>query len=248
MFESLKSLTMRLLKVPPEPAGPAGAQDSLQVFRAAPGYYSYKLAVWLVSRMVVVVTVGLPLAVAGVFGLGLLGEEPLAGGLLLLLSAGGLAFLGVVTALGYAALRLDYELRWYKVTDRALRIREGVYNVREMTLTFANIQNISVSQGPLQRHFGISDLVVQTAGGGGVPQGQTGGHFGMHLGVFRGVDNAEEIRTLMLDRLRALKDSGLGDEEAEGRGPAGSLASGQADALRAVRDEARALRAAAEAR
>src|SRR5207249_3022813 len=66
-----------------------------------------------------------------------------------------------------AVLRLDYEKRWYVVTDRSLRIREGVVKVREMTVNFANIQNISISQGPLQRILGIADLRVDTAGGGG---------------------------------------------------------------------------------
>ena len=47
----------------------------------------------------------------------------------------------------FAVLRLDYEKRWYIVTDRSLRIREGVLNVREMTVMFANIQNVSVMQG-----------------------------------------------------------------------------------------------------
>ena len=42
-----------------------------------------------------------------------------------------------------ALVRLDFEKRWYLVTDRSLRVREGVVNVREMTIMFANIQNIS---------------------------------------------------------------------------------------------------------
>ena len=52
--------------------------------------------------------------------------------------------------LTFALVRLDYELRWYIVTDRSLRIREGVTSLRESTMTFANIQHIAVRQGPLQ--------------------------------------------------------------------------------------------------
>ncbi len=65
-----------------------------------------------------------------------------------------------------ALVRLNFEKRWYIVTDRSLRVREGILNVREMTVTFANIQNISISHGPVQRAIGIAELRVDTAGGG----------------------------------------------------------------------------------
>jgi len=118
--------------------------------------------------------------------------------------------------LTYAVVRLNYELRWYIVTDRSLRIREGVASIRETTMTFANIQNLSIRQGPVQRLFGIADLRVRTAGGGsddeGAESGQPGGKGeSMHVGYFRGVDNATEIRDLILTHVRSLGDSGLGE-------------------------------------
>jgi membrane protein YdbS with pleckstrin-like domain len=116
----------------------------------------------------------------------------------------------------YTMVRLDYEMRWYIVTDRSIRIREGVTSVREMTMTFANVQNLAIEQGPVQRLLTISDLRVRTAGGGG------GEHSdeeieklagSLHIGYLRGVDNAKEIRDSILGRLRQLKDSGLGDPD-----------------------------------
>jgi uncharacterized membrane protein YdbT with pleckstrin-like domain len=115
-------------------------------------------------------------------------------------------------------VRFEYELRWYIVTDRSLRIRYGLLAVREMTMAFANIQQITLRQGPLQRLLGISDLEVRTAGGGvsqaaaahGVGQGD--GASG-HLGFFRGVENAQEVRDLILARLRQWRDTGLGDPD-----------------------------------
>ena len=118
--------------------------------------------------------------------------------------------------LTYFSLRLNYEMRWYKVTDRSLRIRAGVWNVHEMTMTFANIQNISITQGPLERLFGISDVRVETAGGGGASgsHGQGSGiGSNLHVAVFRGVDTPEQIRDLMLDRLRQVRSTGLGDPD-----------------------------------
>ena len=54
-----------------------------------------------------------------------------------------------------ALVKLDFEKRWYVVTDRSLRVREGIAFVREATVTFAKIQNISMSQGPVQRALGM---------------------------------------------------------------------------------------------
>jgi uncharacterized membrane protein YdbT with pleckstrin-like domain len=142
----------------------------------------------------------------------------------------------------FAVLRLDFEKRWYVVTDRSLRIREGVVHVREMTVMFANIQNVSVMQGPIQRPLGIADLQVETAGGGGAHANQKQLGPNLHTAWFRGIDNAEEVKLLIQDRLRALKDSGLGHHE-EMR-TAAAPAPAFLDALRAVHAEARALREA----
>jgi uncharacterized membrane protein YdbT with pleckstrin-like domain len=80
-----------------------------------------------------------------------------------------------------------------------------------MTITFANIQNISVDQGPVQRALRIADLKVETAGGG--PSNPKHPGQNLHTAYFRGIDNAQEVRTLIQDRLRHLKDAGLGDHE-----------------------------------
>lgn len=157
----------------------------------------------------------------------------------------------------YAAVRLDWELRWYIVTDRSLRIRAGIWSLQESTMSFANIQQVEVRQGPLQRLLGIADLRVQSAGGGG---GEMKGHQmedSLHTGVFHGVDNAHEIRDLILDRLKKFRAAGLGDPEdhhvetvpvAAVLAPANDhTAANGNDALAAARellDEARALRRA----
>ena len=128
----------------------------------------------------------------------------------------GIIALVIQMPVTYTMVRLDYEMRWYIVTDRSIRIREGVASVREMTMTFANVQNLAIEQGPVQRLLKISDLRVRTAGGGG------GEHSdeeieklagSLHIGYLRGVDNAKEIRDSILSRLRQLKDSGLGDPD-----------------------------------
>ena len=148
----------------------------------------------------------------------------------------------------YALRRLEYEQRWYVVTDRSLRLRSGVWTVREVTMSFANLQQITVSQNPLQRLLGLSDVRVQSAGGGGgMPKPDVAGE-SAHLGYFRSVDNGGEIRDLITARLRAFRESGLGDPE-EGRratmGPAPPAAGTAALAAAAeLLEETRALRRA----
>jgi membrane protein YdbS with pleckstrin-like domain len=113
----------------------------------------------------------------------------------------------------FAAVRLDYELRWYMVTDRSLRLRSGIWVVNESTMSFANLQQVEMRQGPLQRLLGIADLRVQSAGGGSGSEPGKGHADSLHTVVFRGVEQAPEIRDLILERLRRYRASGLGDPD-----------------------------------
>lgn len=151
----------------------------------------------------------------------------------------------------YATMRLDYEMRWYVVTDRSLRIRTGVWKVQELTMSFANLQQVVVTQGPLQRLLGLADVCVQSAGGGGGPSHHQQHGESLHTGLFHGVEHATEIRDLILERLRQFRQAGLGDPEDHGA-PAHAVGtvsspSTTADTVAAAREvlaEARALRAA----
>ncbi|WP_438483265.1 PH domain-containing protein [Oleiharenicola lentus] len=114
--------------------------------------------------------------------------------------------------LTYSVIRLDYEMRWYVVTDRSLRIRTGVWSVQELTMSFANLQQVVVTQGPLQRLLKLADVRVQSAGGGAdTHHGETAD--GMHTGLFHGVEHADEIRDLILARLKRFRETGLGDPD-----------------------------------
>lgn len=241
MYESLKGMVLHLLRVPEEPPEePAGTHESVRVFRASPHYLSYLIIQYAFGMVVLS-----GLLLAGAVGAGVA------------LWAKGLGWVGVavwtVAALAiavkltifYVTTRLNYEMRWYIVTDRSLRIREGIWLVREVTLTFANVQNLSVMQGPLQRYFGISDLVVETAGGG-----SGGGHGaeGMalaHHGVLRGIENATEVKEKIQSLLRAYRAAGLGDPEDRGAARAAAAAPIGGDlveVLRGIREEAGKLR------
>jgi len=213
-IDSLKSQLLVWLKVPPEPEAPSGSPGSVKVFRAAPNFFKLKLLLWSLRQISGVIGI----IVFVVFwsktgGRRAPDEINLIFGIIELLGVVG--FL-VQLPISYLLVRLDYEMRWYIVTDRSLRIRSGVVKVSETTLTFANIQQIAVGQGPLQRWLGIYDLEVTTAGGGaggGGSHGHSAQGDSMHRGFFHGIDNAPEVRELILDRLRRFRDAGLGDPD-----------------------------------
>ena len=248
MYSYFRETAERLLRIPPQPAPPAGDEASQRVFRAAPAFYKYRLVIWALGNGFA----GLAALFAVIVPNALVLFADQSDGYLTLIVLGVtlLAFAIVVlqALFSFAVLRLDYEKRWYLVTDRSLRIREGVLTVREMTITFANIQNLSVTQGPIQRALGIADLKVETAGGGRGAANKKELGPDLHTAWFRGIDNAPEVKELIQERLRALKDSGLGHhEEAHLAHPARAPHASQIvlDALRALADEARALRLAA---
>lgn len=238
------------MRVPPEPEPPPG--EGTRVFRAAPNYFRYKLVLWLLSQFTALVglLLGFYLINNVNFRIRPVSQEQLHWVLTALETLGAGGFL-LQLPFSLAVAVLDFEMRWYMVTDRSLRIREGIVNVREKTMTFANIQNITVRQGPLQRFLGIADVEVRNAGGGASsPDSNKHGQSELvHVGYFRGVDQAETIRDTIFEGVRRQRDSGLGDPEERGHRVAETArvaVNGLADAALAFRNEARSLRAALE--
>lgn len=212
MLARFESLLHRVLRVPPEPDPPFGASASLQTFRAGKGYFRYRLAGWVLRQLGAILGI-----VAGLVWLHYVDLGDPIDSMLFLFEILAIVYLVAFMPFSFLMVSLDYRYRWYMVSDSSLRIREGLLKVTEKTMTFSNIQNLSIRQGPVQRFFGISDLEVRTAGGGG---GSGGGSQGqdpfadeLHTAYFRGVDNAEAIRDLVLGHLRRSAGAGLGDPD-----------------------------------
>ena len=130
-----------------------------------------------------------------------------------ILEVGGILLYLFQIPVTYALVRLEFESHWYIVTDRSLRIRSGLVSMKESTMSFANLQQVTVSQDPLQRLLRIADVRVQSAGGGSTSDSHGHTRDSMHTGIFHGVDNAPEIRDLILERLRLFRAAGLGDPD-----------------------------------
>jgi membrane protein YdbS with pleckstrin-like domain len=244
MYNVFRTFCERLLRIPPDPHTPPGDEASTQIYRAAANYYKYRLVVWALASFAHILTPLIIIVALLITAMVRKDESFIWAAVLVPFLA-----LSILAALFHlAVIRLDYEKRWYIVTDRSLRVREGVVGVREMTVTFANIQNISIEQGPVQRLLSIADLRVDTAGGGG---GNTAHHqhgTNLHTAWFRGIDNASQVRELIQQRLRQWKDAGLGDHDDVTHAAHGATMAPTTpdflEALREVHTEAQSLRRA----
>ncbi|MBI5543893.1 MAG: PH domain-containing protein [Deltaproteobacteria bacterium] len=236
MIGLLVSILGPLLKVKPTPPHVPLGRDPV-VFRASERYlaYRYLSLVWMLFPTFLVPVV-MPI---GILILAARGKPApsFVWGIWIVLSLAAL----VGAALALVSVRLDYEFHCYVMTDRSLRIRRGIWEQVEATLTFANVQNVRVVQGPLQRLFGIASVVVDTAGSAGkVSEGQDP-FLLHHRGVIRGIADAQTLRDRIMDRMRQSKSAGLGDlDDHSDRAP--EVGGGtQLELLHTIRDEARGL-------
>jgi membrane protein YdbS with pleckstrin-like domain len=234
LYEFARPWVLRVLRVPCDPQPPSGSPESLRVFRAGKSYYRMRLLLWCLRQVGVLVAFAFGLIFFHAWVLNppdflhnfgpfkFVAQNPEfvqrwhIGTWILVAEIVGLIIALLQIPFTYAMVRMDYEYRWYLVTDRSLRIRSGLTNIRETTFSYANIQQIVVNQGPLQRFLGLADVIVTTAGGGGggqqAAQNQPGQHVEpLHQGIFHAVDNAEEIRDLITARLRLHRSAGLGE-------------------------------------
>lgn len=227
IYQGLWAILVRWFKVPDRPPTlPTSPGEAMESFRPAAGFLRYlKFYFW-----VFLVVIDLALLV-GWMALAI--AFPLAGAILAL----PVLFLAIAPDIvAYIAIHLRYDSTWYVMTSRSLRIRRGIWLIHETTITFENVQNVEISQGPLQRYFGIADVHVETAGGGGEKKDKHGSLASAgHRGLVEGVGDATRIRDLILARLRHSKKAGLGDEAA-GQEQAGGWREEHVAVLREIRE------------
>lgn len=228
----LRPLIEPLLKLRFEPpALPEGSQ-TLRRLKPSPRYlsYAYTGSLLLYAGLGMVVPA---LLLMGTFASGFVSVHLIVAAFVLM--GVTLSMLGV----SLVALRLDWELRDYLIGSRSLRLRAGAFVQRELTLSYANVQNVEVTQGPIERLFGFKSLVVTTAGGRRVKPGQHGDD--SHEARLVGLEDAEAVRDLVLGALRQHRDAGLGEPSHEPPRTRERL-------LEEIRDAAAELQRAAEKR
>lgn len=237
IYRGVWASVVALFRIPAEPPTLPAISGSVRSIRPALGFLQYlKFFFWMLF---------LPGDVLPFIGWSAIytANETLALALVPIL----LLIMIVPDAIAYVAIHLRYDTTWYVLTDRSLRIRRGIWVMHETTISFENVQNVEVRQGPVQRHFGIADVVVQTAGGGARhSKGESGASLSAHIGILQGLDDAQEVKALILDRVRRSRSTGLGDDhphapDADLAGPAGALTTSHLAVLREIRDIARRL-------
>jgi uncharacterized membrane protein YdbT with pleckstrin-like domain len=186
------------------PTLPASDPTRVTTFKPSDNYLRYlKLFFWIACVAIDVVLAGVWLAIAL--------ANPLIGALITPLM---LLIMIAPDVVSYVAIHLKFDTTWYVVSDRSLRIRRGIWIIHETTITFENIQNVRLSQGPLERYFGFANLIVETAGGGS-SSNEANSTAGAHQGIIAGVANAEQLRDQIMRHIQANRTAGLGDERVE---------------------------------
>ncbi|WNG28517.1 PH domain-containing protein [Cystobacter fuscus] len=199
VYQGVWAVLTELFHVPRQPPSLPGSQ--VLAMRPCDGWLLYrKVGFWigLLATMIPISAVGLVI---------LISRPVLAVAVLVPVFV---VVLGMGLA-SYVSIHLGYDTTWYVLSDRSLRIRRGVWTIHETTITFENVQNVKITQGPLQRLLGFSDLVIETAGGGGSGPRQQLEH-SSHVGLIEGVEAPNELREQIMTRVRASRSAGLGDE------------------------------------
>lgn len=73
-------------------------------------------------------------------------------------------FTGLLAWHSYAWPAISYRHESYRVDHLGIEIRRGVVWRREITVPKSRVQHIDVSQGPVERRFGLGSLSIYTAG------------------------------------------------------------------------------------
>lgn len=232
MVEFLKQLAAPLLHLDLNaPHVPAGHENDryLRVVRASPRFLSMRY------MLVAFYAIGFLLIIAAEMIGSLFVPFTLWWLTLLIAMFFGLKILAMIIV-----TRFDYDMRWYIITDTSLRVRYGVWALREITVSFGNVQNVRIAQGPVERLFDISTLIVETAGGG---SNEKNPHVKSHQAILRGIENAKEIRDMIISILQQQKRTGLGDpdDDIEHHAKAAALPIPELDAIAAETQKLRQL-------
>ena len=133
IYQGIWRVVVRWFRVPEAPPSlPAGAGDRVRSFRPSNGFLRYlKLEFWILLMLGGAILTGLWIALIII--------EPFIGLLVTPLALAVLVLPGIVA---YVAVHLQYDATWYVLSDRSMRIRRGIWTIRETTLTYSNVQNV----------------------------------------------------------------------------------------------------------
>ena len=148
--------------------------------------------------------------------------------------------LGPAFVFALVPLYFRYHTLRYEVDDEGITMRWGILFRREVSLTYARIQDIHLSSNLVERWLGLAKIQVQTASGSATAEM-----------TIEGLPQFEAIRDFLYSRMRGARDrapAGAPLASASPDGAAAALSAGSTEelaaALREIAAEVRALRTA----
>jgi putative membrane protein len=136
-------------------------------------------------------------------------------------------------------LYFRYHTMRYHFDEEGISMRWGILFRREVNLTYARIQDIHVTSGPLLRWLGLAELHIQTASGSATAEM-----------TIEGIREFEILREFLYTRMRGYRKS-TQKERKEIAAPAAAIPAGDNGELSAllteIRDELRGAREALQA-
>ena len=142
--------------------------------------------------------------------------------------------LGPAFVFALVPLYFRYHTMRYEVDEEGITMRWGILFRREVSLTYARIQDIHLSSNFVERWLGLAKIQVQTASGSSRAEM-----------TIEGLPRFEAIRDFLYSKMRGARDRTAAAPGAEAAGAlAGDTLQQLTEALREVAAEVRSLRRA----
>jgi membrane protein YdbS with pleckstrin-like domain len=230
LYQGVWRWVSKAFKVPASPPQlPSLPDDTPRTFHPSRSFLRYlKLYFWVAAIAIDVVI--------GVLWLGIFITHWQIG---VILAIPALVLAVIPDIVAYVAIHLRYDTMWYVMNARSLRCRRGIWLIVEHTITFENVQNIHIRRGPIQHLFGISTIVIETAG---ATESDASSRFaGGNKAILEGIENPNEIRELIMERVRRSRGTGIGELPGEEAPAASMWHLDHVRMLRQIKDETAAL-------
>ncbi|GAA0713379.1 hypothetical protein GCM10008904_27610 [Paraclostridium ghonii] len=76
-----------------------------------------------------------------------------------------LIILGLIAISAYIEPFFEYKQWSYRINEEEIFFTEGIFFKKSVTIPIVRIQNINLSEGPINRKFNLADVEIGTAGG-----------------------------------------------------------------------------------
>ena len=84
--------------------------------------------------------------------------------LVAVLTPAALVLLSLMAWANHALPPISYRHAGWRLDEKGLEIRRGIFWRHEITIPLARVQHTDVHQGPLMRQYGLAKLIIHTAG------------------------------------------------------------------------------------